>query len=85
MQYGLVQPPLFSCPQPHSCFTQFHEKPEEETEEETVEEIEKKKCEATVKFIDHLLETKKLSTLTEKTWKEVKGEAQVSYYLHVWP
>ena len=78
LQYGLVQPPLFNCPQPHSCFTEFHKNAEEGTEE-TEEEMEKKMCEATVKFIDHLLETENLHTLTEKTLKDVKGKGHVLY------
>lgn len=72
--YDLVQPPLFekSTLLSHTCFTHFHKREGGEDEEDS-EETERKKVEAAELFIEHLVQTEKLSALSQKTYRETEG------------
>ena len=71
-RYNLDPPPLFQSPINHTCFTFFHKKQADADADPT--ERETSKLKAASDFIEHLVETGKLSVLSLKKFRDVKGK-----------
>lgn len=69
-RYDLAPPPLFQRGVSHNCLTYFH-KGQSET---AFEDIEAGKMEDATSFINYLVESGRLSVLSNKTVRGIKGK-----------
>ena len=69
--FDLPSPPLFDSAVPHTCLTSFNEGQDDIIE--SLEEREEATRRAASSFVDHLVDTDRLSVLSHKTFRGANG------------